>query len=121
MKTLRKIKTNPIVYTALCFGVASLILNIVSVWLLKTAHINDIIHVFLTIFIYGPIVEWLGGGIPHAMIFVPLAVIVDMLVGVLVGLGIRKWVKKDTYHTIGIWVSFAIYWILITFQWLPLL
>lgn len=120
-QTTKKNKKNWALKTALAFGIGSLILNLLSVGLLQSAHIYDIIHAIPVIFIYEPIINGLGGGIPSPLIYVPLAVLLDALIGALIGIGLGKWLKKDTYQFIGILVSFAIYWIAITFQWLVIL
>ncbi|MGL4736442.1 MAG: hypothetical protein ACRCW2_03200 [Cellulosilyticaceae bacterium] len=120
-KTHQKSKKSWVLRVAIAFGIGSLILNLLSIWLLDAAHIYDIVHAIPVIFIYQPIIEWLGGGMPEPIIYVPLAVLLDALMGAIIGWGVGKWIKKDTYLWIGILVSFAIYWIAFTFQWLLIL
>lgn len=120
-KTKQKDKKSWVLRTAVAFGLGSLILNLLSVWLLGTAHIYDIIHAIPVIFVYEPIIKLLGGGMPSPLIYIPLAVLLDGLMGAVIGWGLGKWIKKDTYQVIGILGSFAIYWIAVTFQWLVMI
>ncbi|MGM9986112.1 MAG: hypothetical protein ACI35O_02685 [Bacillaceae bacterium] len=115
------IEKNPIIFSGLLFAILSLLLNALSILSIGMAHIYDIIHAFPTIFIYNPIIEAMNGYVPTEFIYVPLAVLLDGLIGLLVGWIGTKIVKKKTQqYVIFIVLFFCIYWFGITYQWLPI-
>lgn len=59
---LEKIRKRPLLFSGLIFLLLSFLFNIFEILFIKSAHINDIIHVFPTIFIYEPIINILNIG-----------------------------------------------------------
>lgn len=115
------IKSKPILAGGVIFAILSLIGNILSILLIDMAHIYDIIHVFPTIIIYEPIIEAIGGLVPSEYIFIPLAVVIDFIIGIILGFILKKVIKVEKNYLIGLIISFLVYWIIVTYQWLPII
>ncbi|MEG0857773.1 MAG: hypothetical protein RSG52_14995 [Terrisporobacter sp.] len=115
------IENKKILSTGIIFGLLSLIGNILCVILINQAHIYDIIHAFPTAIIYEPIINSMGGYVASHFIFVPLAVIMDFVIGLIVGFILKKSTKSEQSYLLGVILSFLVYWILVTYQWLPIL
>lgn len=115
------IENKKVLASGIIFLVLSIIANLLSVMIIGQAHIYDIIHAFPTVIIYDPIITSLGGYVASELIFIPLAVIIDFIIGIIVGVILKKFTKTKGSYTIAILVSFVVYWVLITYQWLPIL
>lgn len=115
------IKNNKICASGIIIGILSLIGNILSVMLLNQPHIYDIVHAIPTILVYNPIINAIGGRVPSELIFIPLAVIIDFIIGLIIGAIFKKFSKTESGYLWGIIISFLVYWIIITYQWLPIL
>lgn len=114
------IKTHPIIFGTLFFGVLSLVLNTVWILMFQMAHIYDIVHIFPTVLIMDPILELAGGSIPTQFVLVPIGVIFDMIIGAIITGIIWKITKKEKTYFTALILAFAVYWIVITYQWLPI-
>lgn len=122
MKKIKEfIQIHPVIASGISFGILSFMTNIIWIRAFNMAHIYDVIHVFPIIFAYEPIIDALGGGIQSQYIFMPMAIIIDILIGALVGLVIRRYAKTNLVWIISMILSFLIYFIVITYQWLPIL
>ena len=118
---LNKISKRPLLFGGLIFLLLSLLFNILEVLFIKSAHINDIIHVFPIILVYEPIINALGGFKLNQICYVPLAVIIDFLIGIVLSFILIKFKYTKKNFLIGLIVIFLIYWFIITFQWIPLI
>lgn len=112
-------RKHPVIFIGFAFALLSLIFNIVWILLFHMAHVYDIVHVFPVILIYEPIINAIGGYVTTEFIFLPLAILIDFIIGLLVGLFAKRFVK--TNFIIILIISFAVYWIVITYQWLPII
>lgn len=115
------IENKKVLSAGIIFGLLSIILNILSVMIIGQAHIYDIIHAIPTIIVYNPIINALQGYVPTELIFVPLAVVIDFVIGMIIGLILKKFTKTKESYMIAVLISFIVYWVLITYQWLPIL
>lgn len=120
-KVKQFMEKHPIWSFGIVFGVLSVIFNLIWFWFSGMTHVHDIIHVIPVILIYEPIIEMMGGGIPSPLIFLPLAVIIDAMIGLLIGAVSYKINKSSQQQVWVIGISFAVYWIIITLQWLPII
>lgn len=114
-------KKHPIWLAVLVFVGLSLLSH--SLWILcfDMPHIYDIVHAIPTVLIYEPIIQRMGGRVPSDFIFLPLALVLDGLFGALCGrLLSKKYVEKLTYLFMLV-IAFSIYWIIMTYQWLPII
>lgn len=114
-------KKHPIWSFGVIFGVLSLICNLIWFGFAGSTHAYDIIHAIPVIFIYTPIIELMGGGMQSSIIYLPLLVIMDALIGMIVGAISYKINKSGQQQGLIVGLSFAVYWILVTFQWLPII
>jgi len=122
MERIQKIvKNKPILAAGVIFALLSLVGNIISILFIDMAHIYDIIHVFPTILIYEPIVDMIGGIVTSEFIFIPLALIIDLIIGMILGFVLNKFVKTEKSYLIGLIIMFLVYWIVVTYQWLPII
>ncbi|MEF9990898.1 MAG: hypothetical protein RRZ84_00610 [Romboutsia sp.] len=115
------IKNKPILASGMMFAILSLIGNIVFIIITGTSHIYDIVHAIPTIFIYEAIIEKMGGIVTTEFIFVPLAVIMDFVIGIVFGAVLNKFNKNKNNYLFGVIIVFLIYWIIVTYQWLPII
>ncbi|MEG1584732.1 MAG: hypothetical protein RR131_02740 [Anaerovorax sp.] len=113
-------RKHPVIFGILFFGILSLVLNTIWILLFKMAHVYDIVHVFPIALMMEPILKAAGGVIPTQFVLVPMAVIMDMVMGAVATVIIWKITKKEKTYMLSLTLVFAIYWILITYQWLPL-
>ena len=120
-KVKYSIYKHPIWFGAITFGLLSLLCNTLWILAFNMAHIYDIIHVIPVIFIYEPIISILGGLVPTEFIFVPLAVMIDSMMGCVFALILKRLVKDKFIYMWSIIGAFAVYFIVITYQWLPIL
>lgn len=117
----RFIENKKVLATGIIFLLLSTITNIISVMLINQAHIYDIIHAIPTVIVYDPIINALGGYVATELIFVPLAVIIDFVIGIIIGLVLRKITKTQESYLLSVLISFVVYFVLVTYQWLPIL
>lgn len=115
------VENKKVLASGIIIGLLSLIGNVLSIMIIKQPHIYDIIHAVPTILVYNPIINMMGGNVPSEFIFIPLAVIIDFIIGMIIGFILKKITKSENGYLIGIIISFLVYWILITYQWLPIL
>lgn len=113
-------RRHPVLFGILFFGSLSLVLNTIWILLFKMAHVYDIVHLFPTILIMDPILEAAGGYIPTQFVLLPIAVVIDIIIGALSGFVIGKIAKKEKTYMVSLTVVFAVYWIIVTYQWLPI-
>ncbi len=118
---LNKISKRPVLFGGLVFLLLSLLFNVLEVLFIKSAHINDIIHVFPTIFIYEPIINIFNLGKLNQIYFIPLAVIIDFLIGLIISFIFTKFKYIKNNLLISLIIAFLIYWFIITFQWIPII
>ena len=118
---LEKIRKRPLLFSGLIFLLLSFLFNIFEILFIKSAHINDIIHVFPTIFIYEPIINIFNLGKLNQIYFVPLAVIIDFFIGIVIGFIFTKVKYTKNNLLISLIIAFFIYWFIITFQWIPII
>ena len=122
MDTIKRfLKRNPLLGGGITFALLSLIGNIISILIKDMAHIRDIVHVLPTVIIYEPIIKMTTGYVPSEFVFIPLVVIIDFVIGMLVGYILNKFTKTENSYLIGLIIIFLIYWVGITYQWLPIL
>lgn len=115
------IKNRKVLSAGIIFALASLIGNILSVLIIGMAHIYDIIHVLPVVIIYELLTMIMEEFVVFDLILVLLAVIIDFIMGIVIGFILKKTIKKENSYLIGLIISFLVYWIIITFQWLPIL
>lgn len=121
MATIKNMKDkHPILMGGLLFIVLSFIANALWILCLDMAHIYDIIHAMPVAVIYDPIIKMMGGLVTTEWIYVPLAIWIDGVVGMLIAGVLRKCVKDDEVFSWSLIGAFAVYWILVCYQWLPL-
>ena len=122
MKNIKEItKNHPVITSGIIFGVLSLITNIIWITAFGMAHIYDIIHVAPTVLVYPPIIKTIGGLAGSEYLFLPLAIIIDVIIGLLIGLIVKHCAKTSLARMVSIFIAFAIYFIVITYQWLPIM
>lgn len=103
------------------FAILSFIGNVLSILIINNAHIYDIVHAIPTVIIYEPIVNRMGGYVSSEFLFVPLAVFIDFIIGIVLGIILKKTTKTEKSYLIALIISFLVYWIVITYQWLPII
>lgn len=111
---------HPVLFGGLLFGALSLMLNVFWIVVFQMAHVNDIVHVFPAILIVSAFLPMMGGFVSSQFVFVPIAVIMDLLVGLLVGWVAGKVWRTPKAYFLGLALSFGVYWIVITYQWIPM-
>lgn len=111
------IRKRPVLFGGIAFAIASLLLNYIYIVSFNMAHIYDIVHAFPTIFVYGPIADKLGH-IASPFLFLPLAVILDFICGLLFGWISKKFTKTTQLYLVALLLLFGFYWVVITYQWL---
>lgn len=122
MKNIFKfIKSKPVLSGGIIFSLCSIIGNILSIQVMGMAHVYDIIHAFPIVILYDYIIEIVGNVYNSEYIIVPIAVIIDFLIGIIVGFILTKLKKTEKSYLIYLGVIFLIYWIIVTFQWLPII
>ena len=100
----------------------SFLFNCFSIVFLSIAHVYDIIHFFPTIFSFEYIISpLLNNLVITEFIFVPLAIFIDGLIGLILNKALRKIFKKEKSYIISLIISFLFYWFIVTFQWLPII
>lgn len=108
-------------FGGLLFLLLSFLFNIIEILIFKSAHINDIIHIFPTILVYEPIINILGGFKLNQIYYIPLACIIDFLIGLCLSFILSKFKYIKKHFFISLIIIFFIYWFFITFQWLPII
>ena len=111
----------PVLFGGLLFLLLSFLFNIIEILIFKSAHINDIIHIFPTIFVYEPIINILGGFKLNQIYYIPLACIIDFLIGLFLSFILSKFKYTKNHLLISLIITFLIYWFFVTFQWLPII
>jgi len=108
-------------FGSLLFLLLSFIFNLIEVLIFKSAHINDIIHVFPIILIYEPIITALGGFKLNQICYIPLAVMIDFLIGIVLTFILIKFKYTKKNFLISLIIIFLFYWFIVTFQWIPII
>ena len=108
-------------FGGLLFLLLSFLFNIIEILIFKSAHINDIIHIFPTILVYEPIINILGGFKLNQIYYIPLACIIDFLIGLFLSFILSKFKYTKNNLLISLIITFLIYWFFVTFQWLPII
>lgn len=103
------------------FLLLSFIFNIIEILIFKSAHINDIIHVFPTIFIYEPIINAIGSYNFIEIYYTPLACLIDFVVGLIISFILTKFEYTRNHFLVSLVLIFLFYWIFVTYQWIPIL
>ncbi|MGG7165557.1 hypothetical protein [Clostridium ihumii] len=103
------------------FAILSFVGNALSILIMNNAHIYDIIHAIPTVIIYEPIVNKMGGYVSSEFLFVPLAVFIDFIIGIVLGFILKKTTKTEKSYLVSATILFLVYWIVITYQWLPII
>ena len=111
----------PVLFGGLLILLLSFLFNIIEILILKSAHINDIIHIFPTILVYEPIINILGGFKLNQIYYIPLACIIDFLIGLFLSFILSKFKYTKNHLLISLIITFLIYWFFVTFQWLPII
>lgn len=108
---------SPILSGGLLFGTSSLLVNFLSVLFLGAAHVFDIVHIFPVIGLLVILPEE-----PNALWpLVVIALIVDVLIGLLTGAVLKKMGKRDGSYLAIMILCMLVYHIAICFQWLPII
>lgn len=115
------IKKNTVLFGGIFFILLSFILNMIEILIFKSVHINDIIHIFPTILIYETIINAFGGLKLNQIYYIPLACIIDFLIGLCLSFILSKFKYIKKHFFISLIIIFFIYWFFITFQWLPII
>lgn len=107
----------PVLCGGIFFGAASLVINVMTLIWLGMAHVYDVVHIFPVVFLLAvlpeePNVQW-----PLAVI----ALVVDVLVGFLMGAILKKTKCKDGTYVSILVLSMLIFQIAICFQWIPII
>lgn len=76
-------------------GVLSLVCNLIWMNLTGMVHVNDVIHILACNVYLWPITRILGGGIVDPRSYLPLAIVIDVLIGILWVKIISKFIKGD--------------------------
>ena len=105
----------PVLFGGLLFLLLSFLFNIIEILIFKSAHINDIIHIFRTI------INILGGFKLNQIYYIPLACIIDFLIGLALSFVLSKFKYTKNHFLISLIIIFFIYWFFVTFQWLPII
>ncbi|MGL4798211.1 MAG: hypothetical protein ACRCWY_02255 [Cellulosilyticaceae bacterium] len=122
METIKNMKDkHPILMGGLIFIVLSFVANALWILCLDMAHIYDIIHAMPVAIIYDPIIKAMGGLVTTEWIYVPLAVVMDGVMGLLITACMQRFIKDREVLVWSIVGAFCVYWILVCYQWLPLL
>lgn len=111
----------PVLFGGLFFLLLSFIFNMIEILIFKSAHINDIIHIFPTILVYEPIINALEGLKLNQIYYIPLACIIDFLIGLVLGFILIKFKYIKNHFLISLIITFLIYWFFLTFQWIPII
>lgn len=113
-------KAHPVLFGGFLFGILSLVLNIFWIMFFQMAHVHDIVHIFPALLIVDALLPLMGGVVSSQFVFVPIALVMDCLIGLLVGwIGGKVWRNEGAYF-LGMGLSFGVYWIVVTYQWLPM-
>lgn len=115
------IKKNTVLFGGIFFILLSFILNMIEILIFKSVHINDIIHIFPTILIYETIINAFGGLKLNQIYYIPLACIIDFLIGLCLSFILSKFKYIKNHFLISLIIIFLIYWFFVTFQWLPII
>lgn len=111
----------PILFGGTLFLLLSLIFNTVEILLFKSVHIHDVIHVFPTVLIYEPILNALAGLVRNQIYYLPIACMVDFVIGLLLSLVFNYFNYTKNHFFQSQMIAFIIYWVIVTFQWIPIL
>lgn len=111
----------PVLFGGLFFLLLSFLFNMIEILIFKSAHIHDIIHIFPTILVYEPIINILGGFKLNQIYYIPLACIIDFLIGLALSFVLSKFKYTKNHFLISLIIIFFIYWFFVTFQWLPII
>ena len=111
----------PVLFGGLFFLLLSFIFNMIEILIFKSAHINDIIHIFPTILVYEPIINALEGLKLNQIYYIPLACIIDFLIGLALSFILSKFKYIKKHFLISLIITFLIYWFFLTFQWIPII
>lgn len=114
-------KKHPVWMGGILFAAVALLMNIFWILVVGTAHMNDIVHAIPVILVYSPIIDLLGGLVPTDFIFVPFIMLMDGVVGMIVGAILGKFTKTENTYWVVLALVAAVYFIVITFQWLPII
>lgn len=93
----------------------------IEILIFKSAHIHDIIHIFPTILVYEPIINALEGLKLNQIYYIPLACIIDFLIGLVLGFILSEFKYIKNHFLISLIITFLIYWFFLTFQWIPII
>lgn len=115
------IKKNTVLFGGIFFILLSFILNMIEILIFKSVHINDIIHIFPTILIYETIINAFGGLKLNQIYYIPLACIIDFLIGLCLSFILSKFKYIKNHFLISLIITFLIYWFFLTFQWIPII
>lgn len=110
-----------VLFGGLLFLLLSFIFNMIEILIFKSAHINDIIHIFPTILVYEPIINALEDLKLNQIYYIPLACIIDFLLGLVLSFILSKFKYIKNHFLISLIITFLIYWFFLTFQWIPII
>ena len=110
-----------VLFGGLLFLLLSFIFNMIEILIFKSAHINDIIHIFPTILVYEPIINALEDLKLNQIYYIPLACIIDLLLGLVLSFILSKFKYIKNHFLISLIITFLIYWFFLTFQWIPII
>ena len=111
----------PVLFGGLLFLLLSFVIHLIEIRNYKSAHLNDISHIFPTILVYEPIINILGGFKLNQIYYIPLACIIDFLIGLFLSFILSKFKYTKNHFLISLIIIFFIYWFFVTFQWLPII
>ena len=110
-----------VLFGGLLFLLLSFIFNMIEILIFKSAHINDIIHIFPTILVYEPIINALEDLKLNQIYYIPLACIIDFLLGLVLSFILSKFKYIKNHFLISLIITFLIYWFFLTFQCIPII
>ena len=110
-------ENRPVLFGGIAFGIASLMLNCLYIIFFNMAHVYDVLHVFPIIFLMEPIINKVGY-LATPFMFLPIAVVIDFICGLLIGWIAKKLTKTSLAYVVALLLLFGFYWVVITYQWI---
>lgn len=122
LNTIRKYANKrPLLFSGTLFASLSIILNTITILSSSKAYIYDIIHAMPIAVAYTPIIATMQGQVATEFIFLPLAALIDFAFGLLIAWFILKVLKRPYLSVFMLLLSFTLYWLIICYQWLPII
>lgn len=121
-KIINKFRKHPVLSVGILFVIFSLIINTAMILIAGRAYSNDIVHAVPTILFYEYVLDGiLGGLLTTEFYLLPVILVIDFIIGIIVGFILNKAIKKESKYFIALAIIFVLYWFVICFQWLPII